>query len=55
LILGGPFMDGKSGGMMLPDAGLDEKVFADFAMDDPAVKDGLLTVQVRPWLIGMRK
>lgn len=55
LLLGGPFMDAKGGGMMLPEAGLSEKELTDFAMDDPAVKDGLLTVQVRPWLIGMRK
>ena len=54
LLLGGPFMDAKGGGMMLPDAGLSEKELTDFAMDDPAVKGGLLTVQVRPWMIGMR-
>lgn len=55
LLLGGPFMDAKGGGMMLPDAGYTEKELTEFAMDDPAVKNGLLTVQVRPWMIGMRK
>lgn len=55
LLLGGPFMDAKGGGMMLPEAGQSEKELTDYAMDDPAVKEGLLTVQVRPWLIGMRK
>ena len=55
LLLGGPFIDAKGGGMMLPEAGFSEKELTDFAMDDPAVKSGLLTVQVRPWMIGMRK
>ena len=55
LLLGGPFIDAKGGGMMLPDAGFGEKELTDFAMADPAVKAGLLIVQVRPWMIGMRK
>lgn len=55
LLLGGPFMDGQGGGMMLPTAGQSEKELREFAQEDPAVKDGLLTVQVRPWLIGMRQ
>ncbi len=55
LVLGGPFMDGAAGGMMLPEAGLSEAEITEFAQADPAVKSGLLLVEVRPWMIGMRK
>jgi len=55
LVLGGPFMDGAAGGMMIPEAGLSEAEVREFAAADPAVKSGLLLVELRPWLIGMRK
>lgn len=55
LELGGPFMDGAAGGMMLPVAGVPETEVRRFAAEDPAVKAGLLRAEVRPWLIGMRR
>ncbi len=55
LVLGGPFMDGGAGGMMLPEAGIPLDEVEAFAKADPAVQSGLLKVEVRPWLIGMRK
>jgi uncharacterized protein YciI len=53
LALGGPHLDGKAGGMMIPAAGVTEEEIAAFAAADPAVKSGLLLVEIRPWLIGM--
>ncbi len=55
LVLGGPFIDATAGGMMVPEAGLPEQEIVDFAQADPAVKSGLLQVEVRRWLIGMKK
>jgi uncharacterized protein YciI len=53
LALGGPHLDGKAGGMMIPAAGVSEEEVAKYAAEDPAVKSGLLLAEVRPWLIGM--
>jgi uncharacterized protein YciI len=53
LILGGPFLDERGGGMMIPAAGVTEAEIRSLATEDPAVKSGLLLVEVRPWLIGM--
>lgn len=55
LVLGGPFIDASAGGMMVPEAGLPEQEIVDFAQADPAVRSGLLQVEVRRWLIGMKK
>jgi hypothetical protein len=55
LELGGPHLDAVGGGMMIPVAGIPEEEVRRFALDDPAVKDGTLLVEVRPWLIGMSK
>lgn len=55
LMAGGPFLDGIGGGMMIPEPGLTEQEIAAFAAADPAVIAGLLTFEVRPWLIGMKK
>jgi len=55
LELGGPFMDGRAGGMMIPTAGVTEEEIRRFSLDDPAVKSGLLQAEVRPWLVGMHK
>lgn len=55
LVLGGPFVDASAGGMMVPEAGLAEQEIVDFAQADPAVRSGLLQVEVRRWLIGMKK
>lgn len=53
LALGGPHVDARAGGMMVAAAGVGEAELAAFAAADPAVIDGLLTAEVRPWLIGM--
>jgi uncharacterized protein YciI len=54
LILGGPFLGEAGGGMMVAAAGVGGAELAAFAASDPTVVDGLLTFEVRPWLIGMR-
>jgi uncharacterized protein YciI len=53
LALGGPHLDGKAGGMMVPAPGVSEDEIAKYAALDPAVKSGVLLFEVRPWLIGM--
>ncbi|HQQ71563.1 MAG TPA: hypothetical protein PLL92_14800, partial [Alicycliphilus sp.] len=55
LEFGGPHLDSKGGGMMIPVAGITEQEVKDFANEDPAVKSGLLLAEVRPWLIGMKR
>ncbi|MEA3199091.1 MAG: uncharacterized protein QOE90_519 [Thermoplasmata archaeon] len=47
---GGPFLD-DSGGMMV--ARLDAEQAEAFAAQDPAVKEGVLTYSIRPWLDAM--
>jgi uncharacterized protein YciI len=54
LEMGGPHLDERGGGMMIPMAGVDEEEIRRYAAEDPAVLSGLLQVDVRPWLIGMR-
>jgi uncharacterized protein YciI len=54
LQFGGPHLDASGGGMMIPSAGVAEAEVRDFAAQDPAVQDGTLVAEVRPWLIGMR-
>lgn len=39
--------------MMIPCAGVPEPEVQAFAQQDPAVLDGTLVAEVRPWLIGM--
>lgn len=53
LSLGGPYLDSQGGGMMIPAQGVSQAEIAAFAAEDPAVKSGLLLVEVRPWFIGM--
>ena len=55
LDMGGPHLDATAGGMMIPVAGIGEDEITAFARADPAVVSGLLTVTVRPWMVGMRK
>ena len=55
LLMGGPFLDEKSGGIMVAEPGVSEQELATFAAEDPAVKSGLLEFEVRPWLVGLRK
>ena len=52
---GGPHLDDTGGGMMIPSAGISAEEAAAFAREDPAVKDGTLLAEVRPWLIGMSR
>lgn len=53
LAQGGPHIDSRGGGMMIPAAGVSEEEVATYAAEDPAVKSGRLLAEVRPWLIGM--
>lgn len=55
LFMGGPFMDGAGGGMMISEEGISEQELIEFAHADPAVKSGLLTAELRPWLVGMKR
>ena len=48
LVMGGPFLD-NSGGMMVFASATIEQAQA-IATADPAVKAGLLTVNVKPWM-----
>lgn len=54
LLLGGPFIDQDAGGMMIAD-GVSREELEAFAADDPAVKDGLLTFEVKTWYVAMAK
>jgi uncharacterized protein YciI len=54
LALGGPFLDAKSGGLMVAEPDVSEQELREFAAGDPAVKSGLLTFEVRPWLARLR-
>ena len=55
LEMGGPFLDDAAGGMMIPTAGISELEIAEFAHADPAVVTGLLRVEIRRWMIGMKQ
>ena len=48
LVMGGPFLD-NSGGMMICKAESLEEAQS-WAENDPTVKKGMLSVEVRPWL-----
>lgn len=54
LMMGGPFVDGAGGGMMVCKPGLDEDALRMHALADPAVESGLLSFEIRPWMIGLR-
>ena len=49
LFEGGPFLD-SSGGMMVFARGISRALADEIALEDPAVRSGLLVVEVRPWL-----
>lgn len=53
LLMGGPFLDRTSGGMMIAQPGTTEQELRAFAAEDPAVKSGLLNFKVRPWLAAL--
>ncbi len=55
LALGGPFFGPGAVGMMIPEAGVTREEMEAFAAADPAVHAGLLTFEVREWLVGMKK
>ncbi|MCE9658454.1 MAG: hypothetical protein K8R60_07835 [Burkholderiales bacterium] len=55
LHMGGPFLDPRSGGMMIAAPGVEEDELRAFAAADPAVRSGLLTFELRPWLVGMQR
>ncbi|HEY2559999.1 MAG TPA: YciI family protein [Caldimonas sp.] len=55
LVMGGPFLDARSGGMMVAEPGVAEEELRAFAAADPAVTSGLLAFEVRPWLVGLHK
>ncbi len=40
---------------MIPEPGVSEQEITAFANADPAVTSGLLNVEVRQWLVGMKK
>ncbi len=54
LAMGGPHLDPSAGGMMVPVAAVTEDEAREFAAQDPAVADGTLVFEVRPWLVGMK-
>jgi uncharacterized protein YciI len=54
LELGGPFLD-ESGGMMVFARGLDRAAVDAIAQADPAVRSGLLKVDVRPWMAALSR
>lgn len=53
LSLGGPFLDG-AGGIMISRPGASIEEVKRFAEQDPAVKSGLLRVEVHPWMVAFR-
>ena len=53
LELGGPFLIGDAGGMMIPTKDVSQEEIQAFAAADPAVQSGLLIYEVRPWLTAM--
>jgi uncharacterized protein YciI len=52
LVIGGPFLD-NSGGMMVMSAESREEA-EKIANADPSVQNGLLKVDVKPWMAAMR-
>jgi uncharacterized protein YciI len=55
LALGGPFFGPGAVGMMIPEPGVSRQEMEAFAAADPSVHGGLLTFEVREWLVGMKK
>jgi len=55
LLLGGPFIDLDSGGMMVAAENVSREELEAFAASDPAVLNGLLTFEVKSWYVAMAK
>ena len=53
LELGGPFLLPDMGGMMVTTKEVSQEEIEAFAVDDPAIKSGLLIYEVRPWMTAM--
>lgn len=51
LVIGGPFLDNSGGMMVCKTADLEEA--KRIATEDPAVKAGLLNVEVKAWMVPM--
>lgn len=54
LLMGGPFVDGAGGGMMICREGIGEEALRAHAQADPAVASGLLRFEIRPWVPALR-
>lgn len=54
LALGGPFLHGEGGGMMITAPDADEAEVIAHAQADPCVLNGLLRAEVRKWMVGMQ-
>ena len=55
LLLGGPFTDADSGGMMIAADGVGREELEEFAASDPAVRAGLLNYEVKTWYVAMAR
>lgn len=55
LLLGGPFTDIDSGGMMIADGEISREELEEFAASDPAVIAELLKFEVKTWYVAMSK
>ena len=55
LLLGGPFIDANSGGMMIATEDVSREELEAFAASDPAVSTGLLKYEVKTWYVAMAK
>jgi uncharacterized protein YciI len=53
LVMAGPFLDGSGELTIISVPGIEDAKLV--AIDDPAAGSGLLTVTVKPWLIGISK
>ena len=55
LLLGGPFEDIDTGGLMIADENVSREELEKFAASDPAVQKGLLNYEVKTWYVAMSK
>jgi uncharacterized protein YciI len=52
--MGGPFVDAGSGGMMVTVPGVTEAEIRAIEDADPAITTGILTYEIRHWLVAMK-
>lgn len=55
LLLGGPYLDIDSGGMMITTPEVTREELEEFAVSDPAVIGGLLAFEVKTWYVAMSR